>query len=99
MQALHTLHSSTRGGGGITRGGGAAHGNGAALRAKGLRPTKGDAGGGGHSPYWATPQCVLKRHLIFSLPEIRMVDCLRKPGERPLLRLIRPEMRVDGTFG
>ena len=42
------------------------------------------------SPYWATPQCVLKRHLIEHLPDIRMVDCLRKAGERPPLRLIRP---------
>ena len=91
MQALHTLHSNARGGG-IARGG-------ASLRSKGSRLTKGDAGGGGHSPYWATPQCVLKRHLISSLPEMRMVDCLRKPGERPLLRLIRPEMRADGTYG
>ena len=42
------------------------------------------------SPYWATPQCVLKRHLLAQLPDVRMVDCLREVGQRPLLRLVRP---------
>ena len=44
----------------------------------------------GHTPYWATPQCVLKRHLLAALPDLHLVDCLRQPGERPFLRLVRP---------
>jgi len=46
--------------------------------------------GGGHSPYWSTPQCVLKRHLMKWIPEVRMTDCLRLDGKGPVLRLIRP---------
>lgn len=44
------------------------------------------------APYWATPQCVLKRHLLSELPHLQMVDCLRRPGERGprVLRLVRP---------
>lgn len=43
--------------------------------------------------YWATPQCVLKRHLIAHLPELRIFDCLRGEGSRGVvLRLVRPEM-------
>lgn len=41
-------------------------------------------------PYWATPQCVLKRHLITNLPEVRMGDCLRAEGQPAALRLVRP---------
>ena len=45
-----------------------------------------------HSPYWATPQCILKRHLIRALPDLRMFDCLRVEGgpRGPPVRLIRP---------
>ena len=44
-----------------------------------------------HTPYWATPQCVLKRHLLSHLPDVRMVDCLREAGQRgPVMRLVRP---------
>ena len=43
--------------------------------------------------YWATPQCVLKRHLMAHIPELRMLDCLRGEGNRgAVLRLVRPEM-------
>ena len=40
-------------------------------------------------PYWATPQCVLKRHLLATVADVHMVDCLRREGEPALLRLIR----------
>ena len=42
------------------------------------------------APYWATPQCVLKRHLLEKMPQVRMLDCTRAPGQLPLLRLLRP---------
>ena len=42
------------------------------------------------TPYWATPQCVLKRHLLATLPGLHAVDCTRQLGQRPLLRLVRP---------
>ena len=43
--------------------------------------------------YWATPQCVLKRHLMAHLPELRIFDCLRGEGSRGVvLRLVRPQM-------
>ena len=45
---------------------------------------------GGHGPYWATPQCVLKRHLIANVEGVRMVDCLRMGGGPAALRLLRP---------
>lgn len=44
-------------------------------------------------PYWATPQCVLRRHLLSALPELHTVDCLRRPGEPVPLRLVRPTSR------
>jgi hypothetical protein len=56
-----------------------------AAAAKGMRSK--------HQPYWATPQCVLKRHLLSAEPRLRVLDCLRdSPGGqgRPLLRLVRP---------
>ena len=56
-------------------------------------PTDGARGGAGRMklpPYWATPQCILKRHLLARLPELRMGDCLRGPQEPALLRLVRP---------
>ena len=43
-----------------------------------------------HQPYWATPQCVLKRHLLAGLgPELRMINCMAALNG-PLLRLVRP---------
>ena len=43
-----------------------------------------------HQPYWATPQCVLKRHLLAGLgSELRMINCMAALNG-PLLRLVRP---------
>ena len=102
------LNAPSCGDGGLlqARGGDAAAANlvrarpgGGSLKAKlsssrhGLKRALAGAHFAAHQPYWATPQCVLKRHLLTHLPDVRMVDCLREPGQRPLLRLVRPMAR------
>ena len=62
--------------------GGAAGGVGSAAAGAGLARAP--------PPYWATPQCVLKRHLLEHLKGLRMVDCMRPDGGPAVLRLIRP---------
>ena len=41
----------------------------------------------GHSPYWATPQCVLTRHMLARLPDLEVVACT---AESMPIRLARP---------
>ena len=40
----------------------------------------------GHSPYWATPQCILTHYLVTHVPDLQTVRCLPPPG----IRLTRP---------
>ena len=47
-------------------------------------------------PYWATPQCILKRHLLAADPNMGMVDCTRREGQPVLMRLIRPGVGMLG---
>ena len=56
--------------------------------------------GGTEPPYWATPQCILKRHLVEHIPRLHMTGCTWDgSGERGVpLRLIRPEMDPHGRM-
>ena len=38
-----------------------------------------------HSPYWATPQCVLGRHMAASFSELHIVGCTDAR-----MRIVRP---------
>jgi len=40
-----------------------------------------------HSPYWATPQCVLTRHMLAALPNLEVVPCA---AQSMPIRLERP---------
>ena len=72
------------------------HGRGRSEKRRALSDGRSMMRRGVPAPYWATPQCILKRHLLQNSPGVRMVDCTRDPGEPALLRLIRPRGAETG---